>query len=156
MKKLLTVLLLLLSLSLCAAAEEPMLWRELASAYFKAALLTMLTEKSAVLPHAVRIACDYIRERYAGELTCADAARAAGYHPNHLNRLFRRHLGMGVREYIIAYRIREAKKLLVDPGVSIVEAALACGFCDASYFSQCFRAHTGMTPREFRRTGMLP
>ena len=138
------------------AAEEPMLWRELASAYFKAALLTMLTENSAVLPPAVRIACDYIREHFAGELTCSDAAKAAGYHPNHLNRLFRLHLGMGVREYIIAFRIREAKKLLVDPGVSIVETALACGFCDASYFSQCFRKYTGMTPREFRRTGMLP
>ena len=140
---------------LFAGGEVPY-WRESASACMKSALLLMLSGNSQVKSPAVRMACDYIRANFSRELTNEEVARAVGYHPNHLHRLFRQHLGMGLREYIISYRIREAKKLLLEPGISIIDAAVSCGFCDASYFSQCFRRHVGKTPREYRRMSMLP
>lgn len=131
-------------------------WREMASAYMKSALLAMLSGSSAAKSPAVRMACEFIRNNYAGEITCDEVARTVGYHPNHLNRLFRQQMDVGLREYIISYRIKEAKKLLTDPSISIADAACACGFSDASYFSQCFRRHVGMTPREFRQISLLP
>jgi AraC-like DNA-binding protein len=34
---------------------------------------------------------------------------------------------------------------------SIAEIGMLCVFSGASYFSECFKAHVGVTPREYRQ-----
>ncbi|MBE6612353.1 MAG: helix-turn-helix domain-containing protein [Ruminococcaceae bacterium] len=131
-------------------------WRELTSAYLKSALLLMLTDAPSAVSPIVKRACDYVRKNFDRELTNEKLARMMGYHPNYLHRLFKKEFGMGLREYIVSVRIREAKRMLAEQDIPISDIALSCGFGDVSYFSQCFRRHAGMTPSEFRRLGLLP
>jgi AraC-like DNA-binding protein len=43
-------------------------------------------------------------------------------------------------------RIERARKLLNDPEVTVVEAAVRSGFFDQSYFTKIFRRIVGVTP----------
>ena len=48
-------------------------------------------------------------------------------------------------------RLEAAKALLwSDPGRSVTDIALSCGFGTSQYFATCFRAEIGCTPKEFR------
>ena len=58
--------------------------------------------------------------------------------------------GMTLRQYIIAYRLKAAKRALELTAKSIAEIAEETGFTDASYFTKTFRQSFGMTPKEYR------
>ena len=47
--------------------------------------------------------------------------------------------------------MERAKLLLQSTDLSILEIAEQLGFATRSYFSQAFRAITGMTPTQFRK-----
>jgi AraC-like DNA-binding protein len=66
-------------------------------------------------------------------------------------RLFRRHTGVTVREYIRSCRLTEARKLLVEGRNNVAEVARAVGYEDAFYFSRVFHAAYGVSPSAFRK-----
>ena len=47
-------------------------------------------------------------------------------------------------------RVEKACQLLAQTGDTLSDIALACGFCDQSYFTRVFRDARGMTPRQYR------
>lgn len=53
--------------------------------------------------------------------------------------------------YLQHLRVERACKLLADPGKSITEIAIGCGFGSSSYFAHVFRSATRRTPRQFRQ-----
>ena len=66
-----------------------------------------------------------------------------------INRI-RQSLGITRYELMLRIRVQKAAEALVETSESIIEIALAHGFCDQSTFTQHFRKRMGMTPREFR------
>jgi AraC-like DNA-binding protein len=57
-------------------------------------------------------------------------------------------------ELVNLHRIEHAKKLLAErPQSTVLDIALTVGFNAKSTFNDAFRRHTGMTPREFRKSG---
>ena len=55
--------------------------------------------------------------------------------------------------YVIHIRLRHAAELLrSEPGQSITDIALACGFASSQYFATAFRRHYDCTPSAYRRT----
>ena len=54
-------------------------------------------------------------------------------------------------EYLVAFRIEQAKALLRATGDSVLEISLACGFDSPSYFNRQFKRRTGQTPSAYRR-----
>lgn len=77
-------------------------------------------------------------------------ARQAGYTPDHFTRLFRQHLGLTPRAFILRARIERARELLVESGLSINQIADALGYRDAFFFSRQFKEKTGVSPSEYR------
>ena len=71
--------------------------------------------------------------------------------PNHLNALCKEWLGMPVGEVIRNRVVLEAKRLLIDFGLSVGEIARELHFVDASYFVKFFKKYTGHTPDQFRQ-----
>lgn len=54
-------------------------------------------------------------------------------------------------QYVMDFRIREAKKMLSDSSLSLLDVCLNCGFQDQSYFTKVFREHTGLTPGKYKK-----
>lgn len=53
-------------------------------------------------------------------------------------------------EYLLNYRVEQAKKILRHSELSITDIALRAGF-STSYFSKIFKERVGMTLREYRQ-----
>ena len=103
----------------------------------------------AVARYKAVVSC--IRARYMEKLTLAQLARAAGCSPEYLCRFFRKISGSTPVEYLVAFRIEQAKALLRATGDSVLEISLACGFDSPSYFNRQFKRRTGQTPNAYRR-----
>jgi two-component system, response regulator YesN len=66
-------------------------------------------------------------------------------------RVFKRHTGQTVVQFINHLRIEEAKRRLANDSGSITQLALESGFESVPYFNRVFRRVVGMSPREFRK-----
>jgi AraC-like DNA-binding protein len=92
----------------------------------------------------------YISDRYAEELSLLKIAAHFGLNPSYFSRLFTKHTGKHVFEYLNSIRIRKSCLLLKRSSLSILEIAFSVGYNNLSHFNRYFRRVTGMSPREFR------
>jgi AraC family transcriptional regulator len=95
---------------------------------------------------------EYLSAHFRESIGLSDVARAAGVHPVHLAQIFRRRYGQTVGECVREMRIEFATRALGDHEQSIGEIALSAGFADHSHFARTFKACTGATPSEYRRS----
>lgn len=70
--------------------------------------------------------------------------------PTTLYRLFKKELGISVKEFIINTRLEHAKNL-IKSGSIITYAAYQSGFSDIYYFSKFFKKRYGITPSQFKK-----
>ncbi len=82
-------------------------------------------------------------------------ARASGYSRYHFSRVFSENVGIPPGRYQLRLRMEEAARQLRSQADPVNVIAQACGFADANYFTKVFRRYYGMTPRDFRRSGMF-
>ncbi len=93
---------------------------------------------------------DYIAGHFAREITREEIAGVLGVSPSYISRVFRRHTGMALWDYVNSYRIARARELLLHSDMSVTEIAFATGFNEPAYFSRMFRKVTGKPPRSLR------
>ena len=89
-----------------------------------------------------------------GDLTLQKLAKALAISPHHLSQTINEQLNQSFIDFINAYRIEEAKRMLVDPEkkhYSILAVSEEVGFNSKSAFNTAFRRHANMTPSEFRK-----
>lgn len=79
-----------------------------------------------------------------------ELARRAGVSVRQLERLFRGYLGRSIGAHYLALRLENARRLLRQTSLSVLETALACGFTSAAHFSRAYRARFGNAPRSER------
>lgn len=61
--------------------------------------------------------------------------------------------GMTPNDYILLVKMNHAMTLLqLENQMTVSEIAYSLGFSNPSYFTRCFKKHTGVTPQQFRRT----
>lgn len=92
-----------------------------------------------------------IEENYTSALTLEMLARSAGCNPQYLCRFFKEIAGTSPIQYLIRYRVQQAKRLLKSTTKTVLEISLDCGFDNVSYFIRQFRKQTGLTPNDFRK-----
>lgn len=93
---------------------------------------------------------DFVSDRFGDPITIEDMARVAGLSAAHFARLFKEVLGDSPYQFVMDYRVEQAKRMLHDPARPMVDVALACGFADQPHFSRTFKQLTGVTPKVFR------
>ncbi len=130
------------------------LWRAQLSAELKLVLLKLAETKSeSALPaRMVEELDNYIRENSHDEISNTEIGAIFGYHPFYVSRMLKEKKGITLRQYIISYRFKAAKRMLELTDKSIAEIAEECGFTDASYFAKSFKSTFGMTPKEYRNS----
>ena len=97
-------------------------------------------------------AAHFINAHFRQQITAGDIAAAAGFSPNYLSRKFREAAGIGVHDYLVFIRLRNAAFELLTTDDSVTDIALRNGFSDSNYFKDVFKKKYGMTPREYRKT----
>lgn len=94
---------------------------------------------------------EYVRCRLHEPIGLVELAGIVGLSVRHFARAFRVATGKTPARFVHEQRMLRAKQMLVQPGASVTEIALVCGFSHAQHFSTSFRREIGMTPTEFRQ-----
>ena len=91
-----------------------------------------------------------IEEDVTGEHSLRTLSALVAMSPFHFIRCFKRVVGTTPHRYVRIARVRQAARLLCDPGLSISSVAFEVGFQDLSVFNHAFRQILGLTPRALR------
>lgn len=95
-------------------------------------------------------AVQHIRMNYYKNISVEELAEISGYSVSHFRKLFVSTYGVSPQEYMINYKIRKAKEMLMeDEGKSMDEIAELLGMCNASYFCRIFKKKVGITPYKY-------
>lgn len=105
------------------------------------------TEKEA--NSVIQIAMEYIENHYSDDLALTDVAEKVCLSPSYFATKFKSYTGIGFLEYLKNIRIEEAKKLLINTDLAIMEIATRVGYSGRN-FQKTFKRETNMTPSEYR------
>ncbi|MCQ6305694.1 AraC family transcriptional regulator, partial [Bacillus cereus] len=94
---------------------------------------------------------DYIEKHYDEPLTLDMLAEMCHGSPFHLQRTFKRIIGITPIEYIQQFRVLKATEYLLHTNQSIKEISTAVGIENPEYFATLFKKKTGFTPTEYRK-----
>ena len=102
-------------------------------------------------PQWLEAAREVVRGRFTESLKLADVADEVGVHRVHLAQMFHKYFHSTLGEYVRRLRVDFACHKLATTDASLVEIALAAGFCDQSHFTRTFRRHAGLVPSQYRK-----
>jgi len=92
----------------------------------------------------------HLHVNYAGPVALEELADIAALSVSGLHRMFRRHTGTTVSDYLIRMRIGDACARLSSTNQPVAHIADAVGYASLANFNRQFRAEKGMTPRDYR------
>lgn len=96
--------------------------------------------------------CEYIKANYSKRLTVEELANHFGFSRSYFSVEFKKRLGTTIHDYILSYRLYQAKILLANKNYSILEIAEKVGFTDTGTFIRSFKKVEKMTPLQYKKT----
>jgi len=97
----------------------------------------------------------YIESHYDAPLRVPELAALCHISTSYFYECFKLEMGMSPIEYKNKIMIRHAERSLIDhPEISIEQLSEQLGFESSIYFRRLFKAITGKTPREYRKTAV--
>lgn len=112
----------------------------------------ILTESASSPTLPIRKAIDYIQSNFNKRILLRDMAASVGMNEKYFCSYFKKHTLTTPVTYLTMLRIRHAKILLRERKLTVLEVALSCGFDNVSFFIRQFKAATGQTPGQYRKT----
>ena len=97
---------------------------------------------------------DLLDEHRFDQLTLAEAGRVLHVSPAHLVRCFSHAFGIAPHRYLVARRIDDARRRLLE-GEPVAQVATGVGFHDQSHLTRHFKRHVGTTPARFASSRVL-
>ena len=133
----------------CRDAEDVMALHREMFAYFTSRMAGVKKKKEYILPIAQCV--EYIEAHLHMPLRIDELSELVHLSPGYLSVLFRRETGKSFSDYVLFRRIETAENMLLYSDYSSTEISEILAFSSQSYFIQCFRKYTGMTPKEYRQ-----
>ena len=101
---------------------------------------------------AIKESLEFIRENAANGILPRDVVGRIGGSRRQAEYRFREFVGKSIGEELLAVRLELAKKLVSDPVVPIGSVAARCGYGDDSSLRRAFKAATGLSLSEYRKS----
>lgn len=101
-------------------------------------------KENSSIPEKIR---QYIDFNYMDNISVLTISNYFGYERSYLYRVFKNHLGVGIKEYIIKTRMEHAQ-ILLKQGYSVNKTSLAVGYKDQTNFSKAYKKHFGESPKK--------
>ena len=92
----------------------------------------------------------YIDENIMTDIDFYAVAKKYHYSYDRFRHLFKARFGVSPKSYLMSARIERAKILIEGSSYSFTDIAFDCGFGTSSQFTNIFKKHTGVTPKEYR------
>ena len=73
------------------------------------------------------------------------------YNKFYLIRLFKREIGLTIKDYLNKMRIYNSLDLIINPNNSCLKVALESGFTSLEYYSEVFTKIIGISPLKYRQ-----
>nr|WP_275446123.1 response regulator [Paenibacillus sp. ACRSA] len=104
----------------------------------------------------VEQALAYTKEHYADpelsiQKVCGHLHISSGYFCG----IFKKEVQLTFLQYVMQIRMEAAKELLRSSELKAFQIAERVGFAEPNYFSFCFKKHTGISPKEYRKQLVL-
>lgn len=99
----------------------------------------------------VEKALNYMDSHLSEPITLKEIAENVHMSPSYLSQLFKTLNGFSMWEYMVAKRLEQAKKLLLESEERILDISLKCGFNTITNFNRAFKRDCGMSPKEYRK-----
>jgi len=93
-----------------------------------------------------------LKQHYLENIPIPELAEACNLSVSSFRELFHKQYGMSPVQYRKHLRIRRAQELLSEGSCTVAEAAFASGFENIGYFCTCYKAITGETPSQTKKT----
>lgn len=103
------------------------------------------------LPETVSTCMHIIEYNYTQDINLTMLSKEVCISKYHLARLFKKYTGYGLYEYLINYRLSQAKSLLNTTYLPVGEIAQKVGFESTSQFIKIFKKNENTTPLQFRK-----
>lgn len=98
----------------------------------------------------IALCIEFIDSNMHYPITLTDLAEFVSRNAAYLSVLFKKELGLSVKEYITTKRLAEAKRLLKHTEMTISQIANTLAFNSQSYFTLLFRTYNSETPVQYR------
>ncbi|MFI3325055.1 MAG: AraC family transcriptional regulator [Clostridia bacterium] len=92
---------------------------------------------------------EFISQNYDKKITISQISAYSGYSCEYFIKLFKKKVGISPHQYLIAYRMKIAVKLL-SQGKSINEISNILTYSDTKNFSRAFKNYYGIKPSKFK------
>lgn len=96
-------------------------------------------------------AIEYLKNHYEEKFNLDDLAAHVSLSKGYLIKKFKQRTGQTPLQYALRLKIDKAKMLIEQTTLPINTIMEALGFFDSAHFSKVFKAHTGVSPKAFRR-----
>lgn len=93
----------------------------------------------------------FLSAHFAENISISSVSEACGLSRGHFTRAFRESTGITPYQWLLQYRLDQAKARLALGRLPIVDIALSCGFSDQAQFTRAFTRALGMPPATWRR-----
>ena len=121
----------------------------LPSSYFISKLSELQEE---IMDKHVSYCVQQIHDHYMDQsLSVSRLAADCGISEVYLRRLFNECTGCSPIQYLTNVRIAKAKDYLTEPTLAMDTIAQACGFIDGKYFSEVFKKHESISPKQYQK-----
>ena len=97
-------------------------------------------------------ALSYIAEHAGDKITVEMLSSLCGYNPQYFIRIFKKITGLSPYRYIVDYRLKEAKKMLVMTDAPVSQIADLTGYKDIKAFSRSFKQNFSISPSAYRNS----
>lgn len=99
----------------------------------------------------IKLAVDYINQNYSKDLNMAVVSNYISMNYSLFSYSFKQYTGSNFVNYLKEIRIREAKRLLEDTDMKIIEISRNVGYDNEKNFMKVFKTACGVSPTEYRK-----
>ncbi|MGN0141812.1 MAG: response regulator [Roseburia sp.] len=99
----------------------------------------------------IKQAVEYIEANYAKDLNMAVVSNYISMNYSLFSYSFKQYTGSNFVNYLKDIRMREAKKLLAETDMRIIEISQEVGYDNEKHFMKIFKASCGVSPSEYRK-----
>lgn len=136
----------------CASSDSNVKWYANLRFFELLSSLCLTEQRPATLSQKIAL---YLKENCCKPFSAADLQREFFLSYKRLAAVFKAETGQTMQQYHLEMQMSQACRLLRSTLLSIGEIAERVGYSDPLYFSKRFKAHTGLSPKEYRHRGTL-